>query len=183
VRTPEHAPAGPDERKGERASGVQEIEGEAGGAGRRFGIVASRFNGRVVDKLVEGAVDCLLRHGVEKADLRVVRVPGAWEIPGALAELAAPEGDPQAGFRPHGLVALGAVIRGETTHYDVICDAVSRGALAVAERFRIPVGVGVLTCETTAQAEYRAGGQEGNKGSDAALAALEMAVLYARLRG
>src|SRR5262249_62109363 len=107
--------------------------------------------------------------------------------PGGRAELAASAGDPntdaQAGFRPHGLVALGAVIRGETTHYDVICDAVSRGSLAVVERFRIPVGFGVLTCETTAQAEERAGGKDGNKGWDAALAALEMADLYAKLRG
>lgn len=181
--TTEHAPQDPTAAKGKRTGGVPEIEGQAGGAGRRFGIVAARFNGRVVDKLVEGAVDCLLHHGVKKDDLRVVRVPGAWEIPGALAELAAPDGDPEAGFRPHGLVALGAVIRGETTHYDVICDAVSRGSLAVAERFRIPVGFGVLTCETTAQAEERAGGKEGNKGWDAALAALEMADLYAKLRG
>jgi len=164
-------------------SDIQEIAGAVGGAGRRFGVVASRFNGPVVDALVQGAVDCLLRHGVAPADLRVVRVPGAWEIPGALAELAAPAGDPEAGFRPHGLVALGAVIRGETTHYDVICDAVGRGAAAVAERWRIPVGFGVLTCETTAQAEERAGGKAGNKGWDAALAALEMADLYAKLRG
>ena len=194
VRAPEHAPAGPAAQKGVQ-EGIQEIEGAAAGAGRRFGVVASRFNGRVVDALVAGAVDCLLRHGVAKADLRVVRVPGAWEIPGALAELAAPptdqkanlkpdpKADPETGFRPHGLVALGAVIRGETTHYDVICDAVSRGSLAVAERYRIPVGFGVLTCETTAQAEARAGGKDGNKGWDAALAALEMADLYARLRG
>ena len=191
MRTPEHAPADPAAKKGEPMSDVEEIAGAVGGAGRRFGVVASRFNGRVVDALVAGAVDCLLRHGVAKADLRVVRVPGAWEIPGALAELAAPAADPEtdpktdprARFRPHGLVALGAVIRGETTHYDVICDAVSRGSLAVAERFRIPVGFGVLTCETTAQAEARAGGQDGNKGWDAALAALEMADLYTKLRG
>jgi 6,7-dimethyl-8-ribityllumazine synthase len=163
-------------------NGIQEIAGAVGGAGRRFGVVASRFNERVVDALLQGAVDCLLRHGVARADLRVVRVPGAWEIPGALAELAAPAGDPEAGFRPHGLVALGAVIRGETSHYDVICDAASRGCAAVAERFRVPVGFGVLTCETTAQAEERAGGKDGNKGWDAALAALEMADLFAKLR-
>jgi 6,7-dimethyl-8-ribityllumazine synthase len=161
---------------------IQETAGKASGAGRRFGIVASRFNGWVVDALVQGAVDCLLAHGVAAADIRLVRVPGAWEIPGALAELVAPAGDPQSGFRPDGLVALGAVIRGETSHYDVICEECSHGVAAVAERFRIPVGFGVLTCENAEQAEARAGGEAGNKGEDAALAALEMADLFARLR-
>jgi len=162
---------------------IEEIEGVAAGAGRRFGVVASRFNGEVVDALVRGALDCLRQHGVAAADVRLVRVPGAWEIPGALAELVAPAGDGQDGFKPDGLVALGAVIRGETSHYDVICHECSRGIAAVTETQRIPVGFGVLTCETTEQAEARAGGEEGNKGWDAALAALEMVDLYSRLRG
>jgi 6,7-dimethyl-8-ribityllumazine synthase len=154
---------------------IQEIEGSPAGAGRRFGIVASRFNGRIVDLLVAGAVDCLARHGVGPQDVVLVRVPGAWEIPQALEELAA------AG-NVDGLVALGAVIRGETPHFDYICTECSRGIASVAERHRLPIGFGVLTCDTSAQAWDRAGGNAGNKGWEAALAALQMADLFARLR-
>jgi 6,7-dimethyl-8-ribityllumazine synthase len=155
---------------------IEEIRGELAGSGRRFGIVAARFNSRIVDALVGGAVDCLLRHGVAAGDVDLVRVPGAWEIPPALAEMAA------AG-RVAGLVALGAVLRGETPHFDVISRECSRGVARVAERYRLPVGFGVLTCDTTAQAEERAGGKAGNKGWEAASAALEMADLFAKLRG
>ncbi len=108
-------------------------------------------------------------------DIRLVRVPGAWEIPGALEELAA-RGDLQ------GLLALGVVIRGETPHFDFLCTECSRGVAAVTERHRIPVGFGVLTCDSSEQAQERAGGKAGNKGWEAALAALEMADLFARLR-
>jgi 6,7-dimethyl-8-ribityllumazine synthase len=155
---------------------VEEIRGALTGSGRRFGVVASRFNARIVDALVGGAVDCLLRHGVSASDIELVRVPGAWEIPPALAELAALG-------RVSGLVALGAVLRGETPHFDVICRECGRGVARVAESYRMPVGFGVLTCDTTAQAEERAGGKAGNKGWEAASAALEMADLFARLRG
>jgi 6,7-dimethyl-8-ribityllumazine synthase len=154
---------------------VEEIVGTLAGAGRKFGIVASRFNSRIVDPLVAGAVDCLLRHGVVATDVRLVRVPGAWEIPGALEELAAP-GNLQ------GLIALGVVIRGDTPHFDFICTECSRGVAGVTERHRIPVGFGVLTCDSSEQAQERAGGKAGNKGWEAALAALEMADLFARLR-
>jgi len=150
------------------------------GAGRRFGIVASRFNSRIGDLLVAGAVDCLRRHGVEAGDIHRVSVPGAWEIPQALEELAAVE---EGGRRLDGLVAIGVVIRGETPHFDYICSTASRGIAAVAERHRIPVGFGLLTCDTSEQAAERAGGKAGNKGWEAALAALEMADLFARLRG
>jgi 6,7-dimethyl-8-ribityllumazine synthase len=159
---------------------IEEISGAFQGAGRRFGIVASRFNGRIVDLLVAGAVDCLRRHGVAVADLQVVRVPGAWEIPAALEELASTQGPDR---KPDGLVALGVVIRGETPHFDYVCSQCSRGVAAVGERHRLPVGFGVLTCDTSQQAEERAGGKAGNKGWEAALAALEMADLFARLRG
>jgi len=155
---------------------IQETVGTLAGAGRKFGIVASRFNSRIVDPLVAGAVDCLSRHGVAAADVRLVRVPGAWEIPGALEELAALG-------TLHGLVALGVVIRGETPHFDYICTECSRGVAAVTERHRIPVGFGVLTCDSSGQAQERAGGKAGNKGWEAALAALEMADLFARIRG
>jgi 6,7-dimethyl-8-ribityllumazine synthase len=154
---------------------IEEIVGTLAGAGRKFGIVASRFNSRIVDPLVAGAVDCLLRHGVAAEDVRLVRVPGAWEIPGALEELAALSS-------LQGLIALGVVIRGETPHFDFICTECSRGVASVTERHRIPVGFGVLTCDSSEQAQERAGGKAGNKGWEAALAALEMADLFARLR-
>ena len=154
---------------------IRETRGALNGAGRRFGIVASRFNSRIGDLLVAGAADCLRRHGADPADIHVVSVPGAWEIPQALEELAA------AG-NVDGLVAIGVVIRGETPHFDYICAQASRGIAAVAERHRVPVGFGLLTCDTSEQAQERAGGKAGNKGWEAAIAALEMADLFARLR-
>ena len=154
---------------------IRETVGTLDGAGKRFGIVASRFNGRLVSPLIDGAVDCLLRHGVARGDLHLVRVPGAWEIAGALDELAR-------GGGLDALVALGVVIRGETSHYDHLCAAASDGIARVASECRLPVGYGLLTCETTAQAAERAGGKAGNKGWEAALAALEMAGVYAALR-
>lgn len=154
-------------------SEIREIQGSLSAAGRRFVVVASRFNSRVVELLVSGAVDCLRRHGAD--DITVVRVPGAWEIPQAAAELAV-------SGRVDALVALGVVIRGETPHFDYICSACSSGLAGVAERHRLPVGFGVLTCDTSEQAQERAGGKAGNKGWEAALAALEMADLFARLR-
>ncbi len=154
---------------------IREMTGSFQGAGRRFAIVASRFNSRIVDLLVAGAVDCLRRHGVEAGDIRIVRVPGAWEIPQAAEEIAA------AG-KVDALVALGVVIRGETPHFDYICSACSQGLARIAERHRLPVGFGVLTCDTSAQAEERAGGKAGNKGWEAAIAALEMADLFVCLR-
>ncbi len=158
---------------------IRETRGEMNGAGRRFGIVASRFNSRLGDLLVAGAVDCLRRHGVAATDVHLVSVPGAWEIPQALEELAA-AGD--AGGKLDGLVAIGVVIRGETPHFDYICAQASRGIAGVSERYRVPVGFGLLTCDTSEQAAERAGGKAGNKGWEAALAALEMADLFARLR-
>ncbi|HEV8578747.1 MAG TPA: 6,7-dimethyl-8-ribityllumazine synthase [Thermoanaerobaculia bacterium] len=157
-------------------SEIRETRGAANGAGRRFGIVASRYNWAVGERLVAGAVDCLRRHGVEPENIRLVSVPGAWEIPQALQEVAAGGGQ-------QGLVAIGVVIRGETPHFDYICAEASRGIAAVAERYRVPVGFGLLTCDTAEQAQERAGGKAGNKGWEAALAALEMADLFARLRG
>lgn len=157
-------------------SDLRQTVGTLDGSGRRFGIVASRFNGRLVDLLVDGAVDCLNRQGVEASGIHLLRVPGAWEIPLALEELAH-SGDFD------GLIALGIVIRGETSHFDYICSQASSGIERVSRKHRLPIGFGLLTCETTAQAEERCGGKAGNKGWEAAEAALEMADLLRRLRG
>lgn len=155
-------------------SELRSIEGSLRGDGRRFGVAASRFNGALVEGLLAGCLDCLVRHGVAAEEVEVVRVPGAWELPLALEWLAA-------SGRFHALVALGVVLRGETPHFDYICGECSRGVARVTERHGIPVGFGVLTCDTVEQAAARAGGKAGNKGWEAALAALEMADLRARL--
>lgn len=154
--------------------GLVSIEGTLTGAGRKFGIVAARFNGRLVDDLVAGAVDCLVRHGVSRSDLTLVRVPGAFELPFALDLLAARRG-------LDGLVALGVVIRGETPHFDYVCSQASAGIARVSHERGLPIGFGLLTTDDPAQAAERAGGKAGNKGWDAAMAALEMADLAARL--
>lgn len=156
-------------------SDESQLSGRLAGDGRRFAVVASRFNDRIVEHLVSGALDCLRRHGVSEDNLSVVRVPGAWEIPLALSELAR-SGDVD------GLVALGVVIRGETPHFDYVCAEAAKGISRVSREHRIPVGFGLLTCDTSSQAEERAGGKAGNKGWDAALAALEMVDLLVGLR-
>lgn len=155
-------------------SEIREIAGALDGTGRRFAVVASRFNARVVAGLISAALDCLERHGVRRQDIEIVRVPGAWEIPLALEEIAARGG-------VDGMVALGALVRGETPHFDVLCAECTRGVGAVARAYRIPVGFGILTCDSSEQARERAGGKAGNKGWEAALAALEMADLLQRL--
>lgn len=155
---------------------IRQIDGRLDGTGKRFAIVASRFNGAIVERLVDGAVDCLRRHGVDDGAIRIVRVPGAWEIPLALEEMAAAGG-------VDGLVALGAVIRGETPHFDHVCSQASAGISRVSLTHRLPVGFGLLTCDSSAQAQERAGGKAGNKGWEAAQSALEMADLVSRIRG
>lgn len=145
------------------------------GAGRRFGVVASRFHGELVDRLLAGALAALAAHGVAASDIEVVRVPGAWEIPAGLDALAR-----HGGYSA--LIALGVLVRGETAHFEIIANQCSRGIAEVALRRELPVTFGVLTCETMAQAHERAGGAGGNKGEEAALAALEMAEVLARLR-
>ena len=154
---------------------IPQLRGSYEGEGRRFAIVAASFNQRIVAQLLEGAIECLAGHGVAPADIQVVRVPGAWEIPQALEELAA-------GGKVDALITIGVVIRGATPHFEYICAECSHGAGRVASKYRIPVAFGVLTCDTTQQAEERAGGKGGNKGTDAALAALEMASLFGKLR-
>ena len=159
--------------------GIGETRGDLAGAGRRFGIVASRFNQRIGEALIAGAADCLRRHGVAADDVLLVTVPGAWEIPQALAAL----GQTAEGVRKlDAIIALGVVIRGETPHFDYLARECTAGIARAGERLGVPVAYGVLTCDTAEQAEERAGGKAGNKGWEAALAALEMADLFARLR-
>jgi len=153
---------------------MAEFRGTVSGEGRRIAVVASRFNEEVTTKLLEGAVECLIRHGVRFQDVDVVWVPGAWELSGAAERLLATE-------RYDALVAVGAVIRGETPHFDYVAGEAARGLADLQREFATPIGFGLLTTDNDAQAEARAGGAHGNKGWDAALAALEMADLFSRL--
>lgn len=139
----------------------------------RFAIIASRFNEVVTTRLAAGARACLLEHGVPAADITEVMVPGAWELPLAARLLA------RRGFG--GVIALGCVIRGDTPHFEYVARAAAEGLAQVSLAHDIPVGFGVLTTEDADQALARAGGREGNKGWEAALAMLEMAELKARL--
>jgi len=140
----------------------------------RYAIVASRWNPRIVDALIAGALGALREHGVAEAAIDVVRVPGAWEIPLAAARLAA------AG-RHAAIIALGCVVRGDTRHYEHVADGCATGLMRVALDHRVPVLNGVLAVERHEDAQARAGGAHGNKGEDVALAALEMAHLMVQL--
>jgi 6,7-dimethyl-8-ribityllumazine synthase len=153
---------------------VTEIRGTTQARGRRFAIAASRFNGLVVAKLVEGATACLRRHGVAEDDVDLVWVPGAFELPLAARSLAA-TGTYDA------VVCLGAVIRGETAHFDVVAAQAAEGIRRAGEDTGVPVVFGVLTTETLEQAMDRAGGAHGNKGWDAAVAGMEMASVIEQL--
>lgn len=137
-------------------------------------VIASRFNGSITQKLADGAMDALVRHGVSVQDIDLVWVPGAWELPAGARRALATE-------RYDAVVALGAVIRGETPHFEYVAGEASRGLATASAEYDVPVGFGLLTCDTLAQAAARAGGDFGNKGWDAALAALEMADLFDRL--
>jgi 6,7-dimethyl-8-ribityllumazine synthase len=153
---------------------MAEFAGTPAGQERRFAVIASRFNHTIVERLVDGALDALVRHGVRSDDVDVVWVPGAWELPIAARRLLATE-------RYDALVAVGAVIRGDTPHFDFVAGEASRGLAQASSDFDTPIGFGLLTCDDDAQARDRAGGAHGNKGWDAALAALEMADLFDRL--
>ncbi len=150
------------------------IEGDFSPPKGRFAIVAARFNSTVVDRLVDGALEGLKRHGVADSDIDVVRVPGSFEIP-VIAQELAQSGEYSA------VICLGAVIKGETDHYDYICSAAASGIVSAALNSGIPVIFGVLTCHTMEQAMDRAGGKAGNKGLEAALTAIEMVNLLNKL--
>lgn len=150
------------------------FEGNLDAKGLRVGLLVSRFNSFISDRLVEGAIDGLLRHNAEKEDINIVRVPGAYEIPPAAKKMA------ESG-RYDAIICLGAVIRGATPHFDYVSAEVSKGVASVSLDSGIPVAFGVLTTDTIEQAIERAGSKAGNKGFDAAMAAVEMANLYKAL--
>jgi 6,7-dimethyl-8-ribityllumazine synthase len=154
---------------------ISAVEGGLNAAGRRFAIVVSRFNSFITERLLLSAYDGLLRSGAKKKDIVLVRVPGAFEIPSAartLAETGAYDA----------IICIGCLLRGDTAHYDVIVNEVTRGIGQSAQETGVPHAFGVLTCETLEQAIDRAGLKMGNKGFEAALAAVEMANLKKRLR-
>jgi 6,7-dimethyl-8-ribityllumazine synthase len=152
---------------------MPEFTGMPDGTGRRFVVVASRFNEAITTRLLEGAIEALLKHGVPLDDIDSLWVPGAWELPAAVRRALATE-------RYDAVIAVGAVIRGETPHFDFVAGEASRGLADASRDFDVPLGFGLLTTDTVEQAEARAGGDFGNKGWDAALAALEMVDLLDR---
>ncbi|MGA3370946.1 MAG: 6,7-dimethyl-8-ribityllumazine synthase [Terracidiphilus sp.] len=155
------------------------VEGDLCAEGMNFAIVVSRWNAVITDRLLEGALDALLRSGANRADIEVVRVPGAWEIPAAARAIANRTGE-DAG-RVDAIIALGCLLRGETAHYEAIYNEVARGIGQSQQETGIPHSFGVLTCETLEQALQRAGIKAGNKGFEAAIAAIEMASLNRKL--
>ena len=155
--------------------GVNQIEGNLSAEGKSFGIVASRFNDFVVKALLDGAVEAIRRHGGDASAVDVVWVPGSYEIPVVARELAL-------SGRYDALVCLGAVIRGETAHFDYVAGGVAGGISKVALETGVPVIFGVITTETIEQAIERAGTKMGNKGFEAAVSAMEMADLMPKLQ-
>jgi 6,7-dimethyl-8-ribityllumazine synthase len=152
--------------------GLPALEGELNASGKRFAVVVSRFNAFITERLLLSAVDGLVRSGTDKKDIELVRVPGAFEIPLAARKLA------ETG-KYDAIICLGCLLRGDTAHYDVIVNEVTRGIGQSAQETGVPHAFGVLTCENLEQAIDRAGLKMGNKGFEAALAAVEMASLTA----
>ncbi len=150
------------------------LEGQLSAEGFRFGIIVSRFNDFISSRLVEGAMDALLRHGATEEQVSVIKVPGAFEIPLTAKKLA------ESG-RYDAVICLGAVIRGSTPHFDYVAAEVSKGIASVSLKSSIPVTFGVLTTENLEQAIERAGSKSGNKGYDGAMAAIEMVNLFKEL--
>ena len=155
-------------------SNIKTIEGDLSARGARFAIIAGRFNSFIVEPLIAGATDTLLRHSVEHKDIELIRVPGAFEIPLALRHLAIAK-------RFDAFIAIGAVIRGATPHFEYVAGECVKGISQVSLQFDVPVAFGVLTVDTIEQAIERAGTKAGNKGADAALSAIEMVSLLRKL--
>jgi 6,7-dimethyl-8-ribityllumazine synthase len=158
----------------EGAGLIPTFEGDYAGRHLRVAVIASRFNETIGRRLVEGAIDCLRRHGLDEGDISLVWVPGAFELPAAAKRIAI-SGDVDA------IVCVGAVIRGETPHFDFVAGHAARGIGQASLETGIPIMFGVLTTDTVDQAANRAGGKMGNKGFEAALAAIEMANLFQSL--
>ena len=155
-------------------STIKTIEGNYQNASARYGIVVARFNSFIVDRLVDGALDALRKHGVPEKDITIVKVPGAYEIPLAAKKMAA-------GGQYDAIIALGAVIRGGTPHFEYVAGECVKGLSQVSMNSDIPVAFGVLTVDTIEQAIERAGTKAGNKGAEAALTAIEMVSLSRQL--
>ena len=153
---------------------IKTTEGDLNARDARFTIGASRFNDFIVETLVKGALSCLRRHGASDSNIDIVRVPGAYEMPLAVDKLAAARS-------ADGIIALGAVIRGATPHFDYVAGECTRGIAASSREHGVPIGIGVLTTDTIEQAIERAGTKAGNKGEEAALAVIEMVNLLRKL--
>ncbi len=156
--------------------GVAAVEGELSAEGMKFAVITTRWNTVITDRLLQGALDCLRRSGAAMSDIEVVRVPGAWEIPNAARTIA------EAG-KVDAIVTLGCLLRGETAHYEAIYTEVARGIGQSQQETGVPHAFGVLTCETLEQALDRAGLKAGNKGFEAASAAIEMVHIQRKLKG
>ncbi len=155
-------------------SPVEQVRGKLDAAGLRIAVIAARFNAHITDRLLQGALDALREHGAVDGDLTAVRVPGAWELPQTAARAAA-------SGRFDAIVTLGCVIRGETPHFDFVCQEATLGLGVVARNADVPVVFGVLTTDDEAQAQARAGSGKDNKGYEAAMAALDMVSVYRAL--
>ena len=149
---------------------VKSIEGKLNGKGKKFAIVLARFNSFLTERLLEGAIDCLVRHDVSEDDIKIYRCPGAFEIPLICKKVAEKK-------EYDAILALGAVIRGDTPHFDYVAAEVSKGVATLSMQTGLPIIFGVLTTDTIEQAEVRSGAKGGNKGFDAAMTALEMVSL------
>jgi 6,7-dimethyl-8-ribityllumazine synthase len=156
-------------------SHIKSIDGDFNAGGAKFCILAGRFNSFIVERLVEGAIDALVRHGSSRDNIEIVRVPGAYEMPISAQRIA------QTG-RYDSIIALGAVIRGSTPHFDFVAGECSKGLAQVSLAADLPIIFGVLTTDTIEQAVERAGTKAGNKGAEAAVSAIEMLSLFKKLK-
>ena len=157
-------------------SNVTVVEGNFQATDAKFSIVVARFNSFVVESLLQGAIDTLVRHGVAEKDIEVIRVPGAYELPLAVKKVATVR-------KPDAIIALGAVIRGGTPHFDFVAGECSKGVASVSLETDIPIAFGVITTDTIEQAIERSGTKAGNKGAEAAMTVLEMVSLFRNIEG
>lgn len=151
------------------------IEGQLNASGLRIAVVAARFNNFICEHLISGAVDTIVRHGGRAQDITIVRVPGSLEIPVVAKKLAQ-------SAKIDAIVAVGAIIRGSTTHYELVCSETAKGLAKLQLDFNVPIAFGVVTAESIEQAIERAGSKAGNRGADAAITAIEMANLLRELK-